>query len=315
MSLIVNNTDQLTEAGAKKELAWASQYGHSRFPFDRHHREYTGYQKSSLTEHCKHLNKYLQISRFLTPNTTSLVRPTLRHPDLQPHNIFVSGDSKIVGLIDWQYASVLPLFLQAGVPKYWQNPSDGPVVVEEPKLPSDFEQLNESEKAKALQEVEQRKLYLLYLGATSKFNSIHFDAHMAKGGPFRRRIFEHASAPWEGDNVTLKADLILAIQNWGGLAAVKDTDEVPACPISFPQKEAEECLRLDLLLKEADADMEEIRHGMAIGSDGWVPSEEYDGAVKKNQQIRQVVIDRAEDERDRQLSLAHYPFDDHDEDE
>lgn len=73
------------------------------------------------------------------PKKPSLLRPTLRHPDLQPPNIFVSDDFKTVGLIDWQHGSILPLFLQAGVPKYWQNTSDEPVIIAKPTLPFNYE--------------------------------------------------------------------------------------------------------------------------------------------------------------------------------
>ena len=45
----------------------------------------------------------------------------MRHPDLQPSNVIVSTSSdstqlKIVGLLDWQRASILPPFLLAGIP-------------------------------------------------------------------------------------------------------------------------------------------------------------------------------------------------------
>ena len=311
------------EAGARKELAWMKQFGCPRFPFNRHHREFLDYQESSTDEHIKHLEMYLQIAPHLMPKTHSLLQPTIRHPDLQPHNIFVSDEFKVVGLIDWQHCSVLPLFLQIGVPKYWQNTSDEPVIIAKPTLPTNFEQLDEVEKAQVMQEYHQRQLHLLYLGGTTRFNPNHIDAYLIKGLPFKRRIFEHASAPWEGDNITLKADLILATQNWNGLTASKENEtDLPEgseveteCPIVFSKLEADECLRVDLLLKGVDSDMAGVRENIGIGSDGWVPNEEYEGAVERNKYIRQQVIDQAVDNMARELSLRHYPFDDHDEDE
>jgi len=311
----VVDPDQLMEAGARKELIWTRQFGRTRFPFSCHHREFLGYRKSSPDDHIKHLEMYLQVSSHLIPKPQSLLRPTIRHPDLQPHNIFVSDDFRIVGLIDWQHCSILPLFLQAGVPKYWQNPSDEPVVVEKPSLPPNYEQLSEAEQSRAMHEYRQRQLHLLYLGYTTRFNPSHMDAYLTKGLSFKRRISEHASAPWEGDNTTLKADLILAVQNWEELTGFDDHEQTPVCPISFPKEEVEECLRVDLLLKEVDAQMESVRESIGIGSDGWVPTEEYNGAVEKNKFIRQQVIDCAENDVERQLSLTHYPFDDHNEDE
>ncbi|RMZ87154.1 hypothetical protein DV736_g5622, partial [Chaetothyriales sp. CBS 134916] len=258
---------------------------------------------------------YLQVSSQLRPKSRSQLQPTIRHPDLQPHNLFVSDDFRIVGLIDWQHCSVLPLYLQAGVPKYWQNTSDEPVVVEKPELPPDYEQLSEAEQSRAMLEYQQRQLYLLYLGYTTRFNPSHMDAYLIKGLSFKRRIFEHASAPWEGDNTTLKADLILAAQNWEALTGSDDAKQAPVCPISFQEQDIEECLRVDLLLKEADSQMEAVRESIGIGVDGWVPSEQYEAAADKNKFIRQQVIDCAENDVERQLSLKHYPFDDHNEEE
>lgn len=295
------------KAGAIRERVWIQHFGRPRFPFDRHRREFLNYRKYSCDEHVQNLDRYLKISRDLIPVTESLLRPTIRHPDLQPHNIFVSDNFDIVGLIDWQHCSVLPLFLQSGVPKYWQNTSDEPVVIEKPSLPSNYEQLDTAEKGQAIQEYRQRQLHLLYLGGTTRFNPQLMDAFLTKGLTFKRRIFKHASTPWEGDNITLKADLILATRNWSGLAAHIWSSP---CPISFSQDEADECLRLDSLLRDVDADFAGVRENIGVGSDGWVPHEGYQDAVEKNTYIRQQVAQSHEE-----LSLEHYPFDDHDENE
>src|ERR1700744_1806334 len=132
MTCVVTQADQVMEAGAKKELAWLKLYGRDRFPFDRHHRETLNYEKSSFVDHSRNLDRYLRMARYLIPKKGSLLRPILRHPDLQPHNIFVSKDYKVVGLIDWQHASALPLFLHAGVPEYWKHTSDSPAVMAKP---------------------------------------------------------------------------------------------------------------------------------------------------------------------------------------
>ena len=121
----------------------------------------------------------------------------------------------------------------------------------------------------------------------------------------------------------MKDDLVLTVQNWKGLTASEESDknlledgmDGPACPISFSKEEADECLRVDLLLKGVDTDMAGVRDNIGIGSDGWVSNEDYEGAVERNRYIRQQVIDQAEGDVARELSLRHYPFDDHDEDE
>lgn len=94
-------------------MAWIEKYGRSRLPFDRVYRDITRYQKSDPQEHYKNLEAYLRIADRLIPREASFNRPTLRHPDLNPNNIFISDEAEVVGLIDWQHSKILPLFLQA----------------------------------------------------------------------------------------------------------------------------------------------------------------------------------------------------------
>jgi hypothetical protein len=48
----------------------------------------------------------------------------MRHPDLSPSKIFSPDSGNITGVIDWQHATVLPIFLQAKIPKHFQNYGD-----------------------------------------------------------------------------------------------------------------------------------------------------------------------------------------------
>ena len=66
---------------------------------------------------------------------------------------------------------------------------------------------------------------------------------------------------------------------------------------------------------DMDRQIEDLRDRMGISTDGWTLAKEYYEAVSKNKQALKKVLDAAEDDRDRELSLKHYPFIDHDEDE
>jgi len=70
------------------------------------------------------LEKYLHVAPHLTPRNPELTSPVLRHPDVQPKNIFISQDYRVTGLIDWQHAVVLPMLLDAGIPRSFQNYKD-----------------------------------------------------------------------------------------------------------------------------------------------------------------------------------------------
>lgn len=50
-------------------------------------------QGKSHLEHMENLETYLRIAPHLIPNDNDvLLCPTMRHPDLQPNNAFVSDD-------------------------------------------------------------------------------------------------------------------------------------------------------------------------------------------------------------------------------
>ena len=115
---------QLLSCVAAKESAWLKAFGRPRLPFERAYRECMNYENSRPEEHIESLENYVRIVPYLVPSEPRFHRPILRHPDLQPNNIFVSENLDIVGIIDWQHCSVLPHFLAAGIPKYFQNYRD-----------------------------------------------------------------------------------------------------------------------------------------------------------------------------------------------
>ena len=103
-----------------------SMHAQPRFPA-REYREFSNYQKSDPAEHIESLQKYLKIAPYLLPTSAEdqyLLKPTLRHPDLNPRNIFVDSGLQISSLTDWQHCSTAPLFLQAGVPGDFANFGD-----------------------------------------------------------------------------------------------------------------------------------------------------------------------------------------------
>lgn len=92
-------------------------------------------------------------------------------------NVFVSESGDITGVIDWQHSTILPMFLQAKIPKHFQNYGDDDSEnFRRPKLPDNFESLEESEKANALELYRRRQLHYFYLGFTSTNNKPHFHA-------------------------------------------------------------------------------------------------------------------------------------------
>ena len=115
-------------SGAIKEQAYLKNFGRPLLPFNRARREDYQYQKQLPSDHINNLDRYLLIAWSLIPRDPSLNHFRIRHPDLQPGNIIVSGspDStlRIVSLIDWQHTLILPLLLLSKIPERIQNYDD-----------------------------------------------------------------------------------------------------------------------------------------------------------------------------------------------
>ncbi|KAH7390849.1 hypothetical protein DE146DRAFT_679939 [Phaeosphaeria sp. MPI-PUGE-AT-0046c] len=308
------------EAGARKEIAYLTKCGRPLHPFQRLRREIYGYQKQPPSKHLENLDNYLRVAPYLVPATNStLTRPTLRHPDLQPNNIFVSAELNITGLIDWQRCAILPLFLQCGIPNSLQNYGDS--VSESltlPELQPGFDDLSDNEQFQEVLLLRRRQLHYFYVATTANLNSEHYDAMSYEFSTLRRKLFEDAGSPWEGDNVTLKADLIKLTQVWPDFVAsnlrTSDNAEVP-CPITFSEDEEKECLRLHAAQIEADEQLQACRDVVGNGLEGWVPTEQYDETKQRERKLKADALEAAESEEERQQLIDHWIFDDFDEEE
>lgn len=289
-------------------------HGRARYPFDRAYRESFGFQRSNPLEHEQSIRTYLDLVPHLVPLPSELHKPTLRHPDLQPNNIFVSEDLNVVGLIDWQHCSILPLFLAAEIPKYFQNNDDEQSLrFTRPEMPEGLDEMEEHERAAALELYRRRHLHYFYLGCCMKFNEPHYQALDLRGETLRRKLFSNAGEPWEGNNIALKSALVLLMRCWNGIMQ-RDDGTVPPCPLSFTDDEAEATMKIQINLEEVDSMLGPIREGLAINSDGWTSHDQYDAAMALAKQLKQEALEMS-DEHERPMLLRHWPFDDHDENE
>ena len=296
-------------AGAQKELLYIQKYGQPLHPFRHFYREIYDYDQQSPNEFGLLLKQYLQICPHLVPtNSPSLCRPVIRHPDLQPNNIFVDEAGEITGLIDWQHCSILPAFLQCGIPNHFQNYDDtAHDPTDAPALPDNFDQLEEEQQAEQLDLLRRRQLHYFYVKETARRNPLHWKAMTQNFSMLKRKLYHHATEPWEGDNVTLKADLIHLTQNWQDIAATS------CCPVSFAEAEVAECLQLHDRQAEADQGLKTFEDIIGMGPEGWVPSELYEEVKQRSIKFRADTVDAAESELDRERINAHWPFDDFDE--
>lgn len=121
-------------------------------------------------------------------------------------------------MIDWQHCAILPLFLQCGIPDSIQNYGDDiSENLEIPKLPRDFDELSEDEQSHELELFRKRQLHYFYVQTTRKLNPLHYDALTHQFIGLRHKLFRHTSDPWEGDNITLRANLIQLTRCWSDI--------------------------------------------------------------------------------------------------
>ena len=297
-------------AGAEKEISYLTKYGQPILPFQRLRREIYDYKPRSHLDHLVNLRQYLQIAPHLIPHhDPALARPVMRHPDLQPNNIFVTDQLEITGLIDWQHSAILPLFLHSAIPNSFQNYGDEiSESMQLPTLPTNFDQLDEMKQFAEVELLRKRQLHYIYLRETAKINPEHFNALMNGLNTLRRKLFYHASEPWDGDNVTLKADLISLTEKWQQLTSSSGS-EVP-CPLIFSEHEAAACIQLDKAQVEADEQLEACREAIGVGTEGWVPLEFYEEVKQREVKLKADALDAAESEEERVRTREHWIFDD-----
>lgn len=215
-------------------------------------------------------------------------------------------------MIDWQHCSVLPLSLQAGVPKYFRNyGNEESERLTTLRLSDNLAELIEEEKVTAMEQWSKHHIQFYYLAALANLNKVHFRACMEDWSIFRSRIFQHAGKPWEGDSMTLKVDLIQVMQDWKKLVEPVREELLPY-PISYTEKAVEDCLRISARQRDADVWLRSIRDSLGITADGLTLTNNYDDTIQQTKLIKKKVLEDAND-AERVHVQKHWPFDDFDE--
>ncbi|OCB90939.1 hypothetical protein A7U60_g1850 [Sanghuangporus baumii] len=300
-------------AGARKELAYLEQFGQPLLPFRRERRDGYQYQEQSPSAHIENLKRYLLIASSLVPRDPALGHFCIRHPDLQQNNIVVRRSSEsgwqVVSLLDWQHASILPLFLLAGIPQRLQNHND-PVSqsMTPPSLPENFDELDETERTEAEEVYGRRLVHYHYVKNTEECNKPHYDAMTDPMCVLRSRLFDHAGNPWEGETLELKTALMRATERWEKL-----TGEGAPCPIVFDAEDVRETTKLNEVQGKADKAFEVWQNMLGLGPEGWVPTQHYEEAVALCKQMKEEALTEVTSEEERAEIMTHWPWDDMDE--
>jgi hypothetical protein len=306
------NVEAALAAAGHKETAYLKQFGQPLLPLRRERRPSYKYQPQLPSCHIESLEQYLSITPSLIPRDPTLSRFCIRHPNLRPDNIFVSRTPdgwKIISIIDWQQTSILPMFLQAGIPEHPQGYGD--VVLQHATPPSQPDNLDESNEA---QRATKKHLYhsLLflhnYIATTMECNQLHYAAFTDPMYKLRSRLFQCGGAPWEAESFDLKAALIEATEKWNELTG---GDEL--CPLKFDDEELHKMKVLGEEISKIDAGFEILQSICGVGEDGWVSNEGYERTTTFLKKTKEEGLADADSARERDEIANHWPWDDMDE--
>ncbi|KZS88144.1 hypothetical protein SISNIDRAFT_418731 [Sistotremastrum niveocremeum HHB9708] len=278
-------------APARKEIAYLERFARPLLPFHRERRDAYDNEKQSPVDHIENLERYLRLVPSLIPKNPALHQFSLRHPDLQPSNIIVSrspetNEPVIVGLLDWQHASILPLFLAAGIPERFQYHSDPvPQALTPPSLPKNLDGMEQEELNHAVGVYLHSLLHFHYVKGTEEYNELHYKALLDPLSKFSKRLSERASSPWEGETHALQSMLIEVAENWASLAG-----EGVECPIVFDREVLRKSEELSERLRISDENFETCRGMVGFEAETWVSNEHYSMATKLAELLKLQVL-------------------------
>lgn len=314
---IDENAESVLVTGAKKELAYLDLFGSPRTPYKGFRRECYNNEKQEPSDHANSLGRYLLLAPSLVPDDDSLTTFCIRHPDLNLENLKVSTDSSglhICSVLDWQHAAVLPLFLHAGMPYDIQNEGDEVSrSMTEPKLPDDFDELSQDEQLWEKELFRRRLVHYHYNLSTAVYNRVHHKGLVYPISNFCRRIFNYATAPWEGETIKLLCALIEMVVNWEGFSK----DGTP-CPVVLTPDEIDAAIKLCRELESAEENERTLRNLVGYGPETWVPAAKYEKAMASGQEMKQKMLEVYSEDQlitddKRALIFACWPLDDMDE--
>ena len=256
-------------------------------------------------EHLQLLQYYDSLVPYLPPHQETAA--ILRHPDLHLGNVFIDSDSKqIVGIIDWQGAKIIPLFMHTGYPPMVNNDGkrlSNPLVA--PRLP-DYTNLEDGPQKDLVQYTYIQQLaYHLYTAATGACNPVHFRALKRPYLPIRRDLVKQAGYPWDGELLSLRGALINITQLWQHLT---DDSSLP-CPVRFTDDEIDQNNKEKAEWDEACSDLSDLRDMLGLDEQGWVTVEMFEEAVKENEKLRKELVLQA-DVNERDEAWRSWPFKD-----
>lgn len=226
--------------------------------------------------HIHLLDQYDSIANYFIPSDERLLRPAPTLRDSNQGNIFLSSEAlerdgtvEISRIIDWQHTTILPLYLISLIPQFIEQ-------AEAAVGQTDEELLKEK--------VHLRKAYHALYQDTGL--DIVWASALSFGEKFLMSQQLPASAQfcWHGGFVKLKQLVIRTSVEWENI--VGPAISSPLGPEPFSKEEVAQAEEDEKIWMDMEDAREGIGSAIGVENDGWVRNEEYETAVRVNQELR-----------------------------
>ncbi|KAJ5927863.1 kinase-like domain-containing protein [Penicillium verhagenii] len=260
------------------------------------------------SEHSSLLSRFLQLApHFIRPGSSSA--PTLRHPDLSLSKILLApGSNKIISIIDWQDAMILPRFIQAGYPAFCEHDSSQPQSLQIPSLPDNFDEMSidEQRQSKTIFRLEEANLF--YTAATGIHNDQHMTVLKLPYLGMLQYLLRQTGYPWDADVINLRAALvgITTPSVWSKISSA-------ACPVVFSDEEREAAMADSQEWNESEQLLSRVREHLNIDLEGGTDPDDFERAVEGNRQFRMEMVRQAEEDQ-QEISWRNWPYKDKEDD-
>ncbi|KDQ15000.1 hypothetical protein BOTBODRAFT_625693 [Botryobasidium botryosum FD-172 SS1] len=249
-------------------------------------------EQESIEAHLAMLDRFASILPLLKL-PPELLPLTLWHTDLHEGNVVVEPDGfpGITGIIDWQNTWIGPRFIQAKfAPLFaYEGTLFDPRKHKPPEWPSNFDELDEEEKAEWKEQffsLARHKLYEISLRTRhQEHRSVLTYPHLKT----MVLLFHSASRTWTDGLVSLRQALIKVAAHWETIAG-------PGvhCPLSFGEAELEDHEEIYARLGLYEGRLQTILEAFQISQDGAVEPERYEAVMQALEPLREFW----DDERD-----------------
>jgi hypothetical protein len=203
--------------------------------------------------------------------------------------LLAPGTSKIISIIDWQGATILPRFMQAGYPAFCHHDPSQPQSLEIPSLPDDFDKMSidEQRQIKAIFRLEEANLY--YTAATGVHNEEHMNVLKIPHLGMQQYLLRQTGYPWDADVINLRAALvgITTPSVWSKISSA-------ACPVVFSEEEREAAIAESQEWNESEQLLSRVREHLNIDLEGGTEPDNFERAVEGNRQLRIEMVKQAE---------------------